>query len=72
MIRNGPKRIIFVSSGFKLLEMVLEPDTERCASKDTGPPRGVDCEIPHQLERGNETLLIRVWKPLPIRRVLKS
>ena len=25
--------------------MVLEPDTGRCASEDTGPPRGVDCEI---------------------------
>ena len=31
--------------------MVLEPDTGQCASKDGGPQRGVDCEIPHRLER---------------------
>ena len=31
--------------------MVLEPDTGWCASKDAGPPREVDCEIPHRLER---------------------
>ena len=24
----------------------------RCASEDAGPLRGVDCEIPHRLERG--------------------
>ena len=29
--------------------MVLELDTGRCASEDTGSPRRVDCEIPHQL-----------------------
>ena len=28
-----------------------ELDTERCTSEDAGTPRGVDCEIPHQLER---------------------
>ena len=31
--------------------MVSEPDTERCANEDAGFPRGVDCEIPHLLER---------------------
>ena len=31
--------------------MVLELDTERCASEDTGPPREVNCEIPRRLER---------------------
>ena len=27
-------------------------DTGRCANKDVGLRRGVDCEIPHQLKRG--------------------
>jgi len=35
--------------------MVSEPDTRRCDSKDAGPPRGEDCEIPHRLERGTKT-----------------
>ena len=38
-------------SGQYLLAMVLEPDIERCANDDAGPPIGVDCEIPHRLER---------------------
>ena len=38
--------------GLGLLQMILEPDTGRCASEDVGPPRGVDREIPHRLERG--------------------
>ena len=66
MIRNGPKRIISVSGGLGL----SEPNTRRCANEDTGPPRRVDCEIPHWLER-NETFLIKVWKSLPNKRVLK-
>ncbi|KAG7018484.1 Calmodulin-like protein 7, partial [Cucurbita argyrosperma subsp. argyrosperma] len=36
----------------------LVSDTGRCASEDASP-QGVDCEIPHRLER-NESLLIRV------------
>ena len=32
--------------------MVLESDTERCAIEDVVPPKEVDCEIPHRLERG--------------------
>ena len=32
--------------------MVSEPDNGWCASKDAGPRRGEDCEIPHRLERG--------------------
>ena len=52
VIRNGPKRTISTSDGLGLLQMVLKP--ERCANEDTGPPRGVDCEIPHQLERGTK------------------
>ena len=46
MIYNGSKRIISVNGGLGLLQMVLEPDT--------GPPRGVDCEISHWLEKGNK------------------
>ena len=53
---SGPKKrkkkTISTRGGFGRLQMVLEPDTERCANKDLGPPRGVDCEIPHRLERG--------------------
>ena len=32
--------------------MVSELDTRRCTSEDVGPRRRVDCENPHQLERG--------------------
>ena len=32
--------------------MVSEPDTGQCTSEDIRPRRGVDYEIPHQLERG--------------------
>ena len=39
-IRNGPNQTIFTNSGLGLLQMVLEPDTEWCASEDVGPPRG--------------------------------
>ena len=51
-IRNGSKQIISVSSGLGLLQMVSEPDTRWCVSEDARPPRGVDCEIPHRLEKG--------------------
>ena len=51
-LRESPKRIISTSDGLGLLQMVLESDTERCANEDVGPRRGVDCEIPHRLERG--------------------
>ena len=69
VIRNGPKRTIFASNELRLFQMVLELDTGWCANEDAGPSRGVDCEIPYRLERG--TKHIRVWKPLPSRRVLK-
>ena len=36
MIRNGSKRTISVSSGFGLLQMVLELDTGWCACEDAG------------------------------------
>ena len=35
-IRNGLKRIISISGGFELLQMVLEPDMGQCASKNAG------------------------------------
>ena len=37
--RESPKRTISASGELELLQMVLEPDTERCASKDVGPQR---------------------------------
>ena len=40
-----------------VLQLVSELDTGRCASKDVGPPRGVDCEIPRRLERGMKHFL---------------
>ena len=54
MIRNGPKQTISASSELGLLQIVLQPDTWRYASEDVGTPRGVDCEIPHLLERGTK------------------
>ena len=39
MIRNGPKRTISTSGGVVMLQMVSEPDTERCASEDAGSLR---------------------------------
>ena len=56
-IRNGPKWTISASIGLGLLQMVSELDTGRCASEDAGPLRGVDCEIPHRLERGTRQFL---------------
>ena len=37
--RESPKRTISTSSGFGLLQMVLEPDTGQYVSKDAGPWR---------------------------------
>ena len=39
-IHNGPKRIISVSGGLGLLQMVLEPDIKRCVNEDVGPQGG--------------------------------
>ena len=39
-ICNGLKQTISAGGGFELLQMVLEPDTERCASEDAGPKGG--------------------------------
>ena len=53
-IRNGSKRTISANGGLGLLQMVSEPDIGRCASEDAGPPKKVDYEIPHRLERGTK------------------
>ena len=37
--------------GLGLLQMVSEPDTRGCASKDVRLPMRVDCEMSHQLKR---------------------
>ena len=37
--------------------MVSKLDIEPCTSEDAGPPRRVDCEIPHQLEKGTKYFL---------------
>ena len=34
--------------------MISEPDIGGCAREDVGFPRGVNCEIPHRLERGSK------------------
>ena len=39
-IRNRRKRTISTSCGLRLLQMVSEPDTGRCANEDAGPPNG--------------------------------
>ena len=59
-IRNEPKRIISASGELGLLQMILELDTERCASEDARSPKRVDCEIPPRLESGTKTFLIKV------------
>ena len=39
MICHGPKRTIFASSEFGLLQMVLKSDTGLCTSEDAMPSR---------------------------------
>ena len=38
----------------------------------TDPEGGVDCENPTLVGEENETPFIRVWKPFPSKRVLKT
>ena len=56
MIHNISKRIISTSSEFELLQMVSKPETPR-GQQGRGLPKEVDCEIPHQLERGTKYFL---------------
>ena len=62
-MRGSLKMTISASGGLGPLQMVSEPDTERCASeeveprrgqcpsKDARPRKGVDWEVPHRLEK---------------------
>ena len=51
--RENPKRTISASGGPRLLQMVSEPDTGRCASEDAVSRREVDLVgVPHRLEKG--------------------
>ena len=52
-LRESPKRIIPTSGGLRLLQMVSEPDTGRCASKDAGPQGGWMVSS-HQLKGGTK------------------
>ena len=54
MVYNRLKRVMYASGELELLQRVSEPDTRRCSSKDIETPRGLDCEIPHRLERGGK------------------
>ena len=40
--KESPKRTISASDALRLLQMVSEPDTGRCASEEAEPQRGVD------------------------------
>ena len=51
MIHNGLKRKISFNSDLEMLPMVLESNTARCASEDTGPQGRWGCEISHRLEK---------------------
>ena len=50
----GPKRIISISGGLGLLQMVLEPNAGRCASEDTGLPNRCELLDPTWVGEGNE------------------
>ena len=69
--KNLERRTISVSGGLGLLQMVSEPETERCASENAGPQGGGLCDLT-SIGKGNETLLIRVWRSLSSRHVLKT
>ena len=60
-----------VSGGLGLLQMVSEPNTKRCAQRGRWDPKGGGLWDPTSVGEENETFLIRVWKPLPSRYVLK-
>ena len=47
---HNPKLTISVSGELKLLQMILELVTERCASEGTESQRRVYCEISYRLE----------------------
>ena len=54
-ISNRSKRTVSASGGgLRLLQMVSKPGIGRCVSKDVGPSKEVDYEIPHRLEKGTK------------------
>ena len=73
-MRESPNKTISASksasSGLELLHMVLELDTDRSASENAGLQGGGLWDL-ILVGEGNDAFLIRVWKPLPNRRVLK-
>ena len=56
--RGGHSRMLSLKEGWTLqnAEPRREVDTLWCVSEDARPQRGVDCEIPHQLESGKTTI----------------
>ena len=54
--RERPKKTVSASGGLEPLEMVLEPDTGQCTSKNS-VPKVVDCEILHWSEKGTKHFL---------------
>ena len=63
-IHNRPKRTIYASGGLELLQMVSEPHTELCTSKDARSQGGRLRDLT-LVGEGNKAFLIRVWKPPP-------
>ena len=59
MICNGLKQTISANRSLGLLQMVSEPDTEQCASKDARPLRGWIVRS-HLGWRGERRIPIRV------------
>ena len=51
--RENPKRTIS-ANGRLGLQILSELDIGQCASINAGNPRGMNCEIPHRLERGTK------------------
>ena len=77
--RGNPKMTIFANGGLGPLQIVLESDTEQCASEKAEPLEGggheVVCEkghwsVPHCLEKGmsvNEDIRFQVDYEIPHR-----
>ena len=70
VICNMSRWTIFVSGGFWVFQMVLESDIGRCASENVNSKEGWLWD-PTSVGEGNETFLIKVWKSLSSRYVLK-
>ena len=55
----------YLATGYGVLQVVLEPNPDRCVNEDVELPWGVgvDCEIPHRLVRRTKHSLYVVWIP---------